>query len=175
MKFLFVLISLLQIRFILLEENIIKKDNRMILLNNTLVIQKEDIHICGSSICFKETSKCINNKCKCDKYHTSLNNDLVNCIYDYKLRIIAILLEFFFPFGVGHFYSLRYYYGYYKMIFFILPIIIRYLLLNRKFLLGINLFMLCNLLATALVFIEVFDIICFYYGYFKDGYGKKML
>ena len=65
---------------------------------------------CNSLNCPPLRGLCSNNICVCEEGFTTVNNKYIKtngifCNYILKSRYIAFILEFFFPFGAGHFYS----------------------------------------------------------------------
>ena len=78
-------------------------------------------------------SKYIN--CTCHKgYNTFIKINELKCNYKMYSKFKAGILEFFFGFGIGHFYSLRYSFGKFKLslyLFFILCCIVSYYQIKR--------------------------------------------
>ena len=71
---------------------------------------KTSYSICNTVNCPPLRGICKENQCICENGFITVNNKIiqnngVNCNYHLKNRIVAFLLEFFFPFGAGHFYS----------------------------------------------------------------------
>jgi hypothetical protein len=156
-------------------KNILILQGNSTVLNSSSNLYANEILKCGVEVCPIETSICYIHQCLCDKFHSSLKDDFILCTYELKFVLVAILLEFFFPFGIGHFYALRYIYGYFKLFFFIFPFLVRYMMINNKTLFQINLKLLSNIMASALALLQIFDIVCFFLGIFKDGNGKDLI
>ena len=97
-------------------------------LNNSDVIENKDSQrfnrqlqsTCNSVNCPSLQGFCKTDKCIClDGYMTvSDNNNFKFCNYEQKQSIVALLLESFGLFGVGHLYAGRVYYGLSKIFCF---------------------------------------------------------
>ena len=66
--------------------------------------------VCNALNCPPLRGLCSNDICVCEEGFTTVNNKYIKnngifCNYILKSRYIAFLLEFFFPFGAGHFYT----------------------------------------------------------------------
>ena len=91
-----------------MSNNIIQKLSFIILTLLTLI--DSTYSVCNSVNCPPLRGICSENKCICEENYATINNKYIQnngifCNYHLKSRFVAFLLEFFFPFGVGHFYS----------------------------------------------------------------------
>ena len=140
---------------------------------------------CNISNCPPVRGSCFSNVCVCDERYTTVNNQYVknngiNCNYELKYKLYAFLLEFFFPFGMGHYYS-----G--KTIFFIIKLFLfGGLILSCCFIAcflaedkitGCQtaltlIFLLC---AILLVILQIIDLVSYGFGIYYDGNGVPML
>lgn len=66
----------------------------------------EEILSCGKDLCYAKGSICFLDKCVCRECYITVDieNNYSNCNYSQKSSFIGFLLEFFIPFGIGHFY-----------------------------------------------------------------------
>jgi len=92
-------------------------------LNNTYA----NLEKCDNLKCLPQYGHCSSETtCICNKYyaHFLLNSGEISCSYKRKNQMIAFLLEFFIPFGAGHFYLGNIALGIIKLSFMLcLPII----------------------------------------------------
>jgi hypothetical protein len=81
----------------------------------------ENVTKCNSKTCDERGGICIGDYiCECKEDYTTLQS-AVNfkfCNYQKKSKLYTALIEFFFGFGIGHFYAERKVNGYFKMIMF---------------------------------------------------------
>lgn len=159
-----------------------------IFINNALVVLTQSqnqsatlpLGKCTLMNCPLMQGVCAGEVCVCGNGFVTVNKitDGHYCNYKSKQRLIAFLLEFFFPFGVGHLYAEN-----------LLLAIIKFSL----FALFLSLFCLelCCLqtklggclVVVSFVFVvdiiiwigfQMVDIIGYALGYYTDGYGVKM-
>ena len=127
---------------------------------------------------------CSGNECICEEGYITVNNKKVQnngvfCNYHTKSRFIAFLLEFFFPFGVGHFYSGNMVLAVIKLALFVVLICTCCAVLCCVTGKVVNTFsfVICVIVVLCIigiVFMEVFDLFCYAFGFYKDGNGVKM-
>lgn len=125
---------------------------------------------------------CFENECVCAIGFVSLTNSERQCTYEAKDHTIAFFLEFFLPFGAGHFYTLKYFTGFIKLALFlfmclfwcgdICGIRIRFAINSKWDRIHISLVVI-NLLA--LVIMHLIDLICFGFNIYLDGNNVEML
>lgn len=124
------------------------------------------------------------NQCECiEPYTTNINSPTVEiqCDYEQKVVKIAFLLEFFLPFGVGHFYAERYEFAVFKLFFFLITVISVILFVRAYYdkstqettelIYALNMVMFVPLLIAW----QIADIILFGYNTYVDGNGVEFL
>ncbi len=142
----------------------------------------ETEQICGAINCNAERGVCYMNTCYCFNGFTSLKGRDAYCDYKMKNHYVALLLEFFFPFGAGHFYAENYLLGSLKLAFVLFLIISICLFYNyftgdvsniktNKLIYLINTFLFC--LAVYLVW-NLVDLLLFGLNIYKDGNNINM-
>ena len=141
---------------------------------------------CDALNCPPLRGLCSNNICVCEEGFATVNtkqikNNGIFCNYKLKSWYVAFILELFFPFGVGHFYSGKTVLAGVKLGIFV-GLIISFLILlcvNSKYKLATNtisliftiLVLLCLL---SLILMEIFDLIAYVTGIYSDGNGVPM-
>ena len=150
----------------------------------TLSFIKLASSICNESNCPKSRGTCSGEYCIChDKYITMNNKNIKNsgiyCNYPLKSRITAFLLELFFPFGIGHFYSGNLLLAIIKLAIFILlfSMCCSLLCCAAGKMLGacssiISLIVILSL--VGLILMEIFDLVGYGFGIYNDGNGVIM-
>ena len=136
--------------------------------------------LCNSTNCNKPFGFCLDtNTCLCypgyaNVFEKGVNLKDVKCNYTRKRAINAALLEFFVPFGAGHFYGKRTVIGLAKLLFssFILLYFV-FLYYNtdmdhKIYRLYVTSWLFLFLLLPL---INVAELICFFTGIYVDGYG----
>ncbi len=158
--------------------------NILFLIIITLSIIKTSYSICNQNNCPPNRGYCRGNECICEPNFITLNNAYVKnngvyCNYKVKSRYMAFLLEFFFPFGIGHFYSGNTVLAIIKLALFIflLTMCCSVLCCVVGKVLSACSAIICILVLLSiigLVFMEVFDLISYGLGFYYDGNGVKM-
>jgi len=165
-------------------------------LHSSLCLESSNDFQCNELNCPFAKGQCINNQCYCfPGYITNNSNNntnlregrlneevIVQCNYEAKSHTIAFFLEFFFPFGVGHFYSQRYVQGCFKLLLFCLlclfwcgdicGIRIRFALNSQMD--KVHIFLVLLNLLTLLI-VHIIDLVCFGFQIYKDGNGVDMV
>ena len=138
--------------------------------------------ICNESNCPSSRGFCNNNnQCICQNNYITVNNEFVksngvSCNYHLKSRYIALLLEFFFPFGIGHFYSGKTLLAVIKLTLFIF-LVCAFLSVLCCFVgkvVSVCSTITCFLIVlclVGLVFMEIFDLVSYGLGFYYDGNG----
>jgi hypothetical protein len=148
--------------------------------NNTTKIDiSDEINpLCNQFNC--KEGNCFDNLCVCDYGYTTLKNSPTNiqCDYKKKERIIAVLLEFFFPIGIGHFYVGKYFTGLLKLSLFVIILLsistgICFSYYSKNSVIA-PFFILC---LSTLIFViwYLVDIVKFSFGYYLDGNGIELI
>ena len=141
---------------------------------------------CDSLNCPPLRGLCSNNICVCQEGFATVNNYYIKnngifCNYSLKSRFIAFALEFFFPFGAGHFYSGKTILACIKLGFFVLLIFssICALCLNamnesssKTGTIILTLIILISILGIILM--QIFDLIAYGAGIYSDGNGVAL-
>lgn len=150
--------------------------------DNKALLAETKLGLCDFSNCPLGKGTCFENSCVCSIGYTSLKNDKSYCEYEEKEHTIAFFLEFFLPFGAGHFYSARYLSGTIKLVLFamlclfwcgdICNLRIRFTLNSRWDKIHISL-VLINLIAFTCM--HLLDLVCFGFSIYLDGNGVDML
>ena len=143
---------------------------------------------CDFSNCPLGKGTCFENSCICNigwmtlpiNKESSKQHDF--CDYEQKDHSIAFFMEFFFPLGVGHFYSMRYLFGLIKLILAsvlclfwcgdLCGLRIRFALNSKwdKVHMGC---VLINFLSFTVM--HLIDLICFGFNIYKDGNDIDMM
>ena len=141
--------------------------------------------------CPIENGQCINNICQCFDEFYSLNNNLhpknetIFCEYRKMSRFGPLILEFFLP-TVGHFYAGKINLFIAKLFFIVFPLIGHCcgLTENRqnpdgtaKTLSTCNWILLILLIISAVIlpFFHIIDLICYSFGFYRDGNGVPFI
>ena len=151
----------------------------------TLSLMKSAYSVCNSINCPPLRGICNGNICVCEENFETINNKYIQsngiyCNYHLKSRFIAFLLEFFFPFGVGHFYSGKTYLFYVKFGLFLVLISMCCSVLCCVAPKSNNnpcSFVLCLILVLSLlglIIMEIFDLASYGLGIYNDGNGVQM-
>ena len=89
-----------------------KKINQKLLLLFFIILSqiKSAYSICNLDNCPPLSGFCSRDICICNRNYITINNKNIQsngifCNSPLKSRFVAFALEFFFPFGIGHFYS----------------------------------------------------------------------
>jgi hypothetical protein len=133
---------------------------------------------CSPSNCPPLQGICEKNVCICSKNFKTVNNQYIksygiNCNYQIKYKLIAFLLELFFPIGVGHIYAEKTNMAILKFtlfVIFILSFCGELCCLKSK----INNSVICLSFIFLLNFfawisIQIIDIVSYGLGYYNDG------
>lgn len=151
------------------------------LISQTL--SSEDIETeCTFANCPLGKGTCYENTCICSIGFTTQPKSKIDCEYEQKEHSISFFLEFFLPFGSGHFYAERVFFGIIKLCLFTLLCVfwcgdicglrIRFTLNSRWDKIHIGT-VLINLMAFSCL--HLVDLICFGFNFYKDGHGVDML
>lgn len=138
---------------------------------------------CTPTNCPMPNASCLDDKtCKCWDGYANFTpagqpDSTFYCSYAQKKQLPAFLLEFFFPFGVGHFYSGRTTFGIIKLLICLLPcivgLLVSFAILSKDPQEGcglITMICLCALGCTVAVW-QLADVIQFGLNNYKDGNG----
>ena len=150
----------------------------------TLCLIKTTYSVCNAVNCPPLRGVCSGDLCICEENYLTVNNKYIKsngvfCNYHLKSRYIAFLLELFFPFGVGHFYSGKIILASIKIGLFALMILMCCSVLccvNAKVVNTCS-FIICLILVLsilALFIMEIFDLISYGLGIYTDGNGIDM-
>jgi TM2 domain-containing membrane protein YozV len=126
-----------------------------------------------------------NSSCRCMPEYANFTPEGVKdanyCNYPRKKQLVAFLLEFFFTFGIGHFYAGRVGFGVAKLIVLLLPVI-GYILMCASVVakdtgncLGLVAVIITYGFCCAGSIWQLVDIILFGINNYKDGYGVPLL
>ena len=106
-----------------------KRNNKTLLFIFLITFNliKSSLSVCNIENCPPLRRLCNRNICFCEENYQTVNNKFVHsngifCNYKLKSRFVVFLLEFFFPFGVGYFYSGKTYFACIKIGLFVLMI-----------------------------------------------------
>lgn len=138
---------------------------------------------CNESNCSKPSGECIDDICLCSAGYTTIQsieeNDKVNtdtkyCNYSFKYKDWAAYYELVFPFGVGHFYAMRYFYGLVKFIIFWVLSFSNVIFKKRlRVYPKVETALTCLMWIFGLMYVA--DYILFNFDFYKDGNGIVML
>ena len=166
----------------IIKKNFSNKIFIIILLSLSLI--NSSYSACNESNCPKSRGTCSGGYCICnDKYITmnnkNINNNDIYCNYPLKSRITAFLLELFFPFGIGHFYSGNLLLAIIKLAIFILLFSMCYSILccAAGKILGacsVIISLIVILSIICLILMEIFDLVGYGFGIYNDGNGVMM-
>ena len=142
--------------------------------------------ICNASNCPPLRGLCSDNICVCEEGFTTINNKRIKnngifCNYRLKSRYIAFILEFFFPFGAGHFYSGKTILASIKLGLFVLLVISFFVILccrsknrNESNISSVIFTIVIILCLLSIVLMEIFDLIGYAAGIYVDGNGVEL-
>ena len=150
----------------------------------SLTLIKSAYSICNEGNCPSTRGMCSNNQCICNEKYITINNkdfrgNGIFCNYELKSRLIAFLLEFFFPFGAGHFYSGKIYLATIKLSLFVILICSCCCVLccfpgKDLNVCSISMCIIVVLCIISLVVMEIFDLVSYGLGIYNDGNGIEM-
>ena len=150
----------------------------------TFCLIKTAYSACNSVNCPPLRGVCSGKLCVCEEGYTTIKNKNIQsngvfCNYHLKSRFVAFLLELFFPFGVGHFYSGKILLSTIKIGLFVLMIVMCCSVLCCVNIKAINScsFVICLILVLcliALVLMEICDLLFYALGVYTDGNGIEM-
>lgn len=134
---------------------------------------------CNEKNCFYPNGRCINNTtCGCTREYASFKVDGEvsdhYCAYERKKQLVSFMLEFFFPFGVGHFYSGRVLIGILKLIVCFSQCIFAGLGVCFAKDAGMVLVILLLIFGCVYIVWELVDIILIALNIYKDGNGVPL-
>ena len=161
--------------------------NKLLLFIFLIIYQIQAVSsVCNPANCPPLRGLCSNNLCVCQEGFVTVNNNYVKnngifCNYILKSRFIAFILEFFFPFGVGHFYAGKKILATIKLGIFVTLIIsfIALLCFISKYRLVTNagsivLTVVIILCILILIIMQIFDLIAYGFGLYSDGNGVDL-
>jgi hypothetical protein len=138
--------------------------------------------ICSYENCPFSQGVCYDNKCLCAygfKTLSSASEPQINCNYHQKSKMTAFLLEFFFPFGLGHYYAGKFYFAIAKLVLFVFLFCNfcgELVCMNLRI---FKLFICSTLFAIAFscmwLTFQSIDLLCYLTGLYNDGYGISMI
>lgn len=144
--------------------------------------KKDSTFICDFNNCPLGQGTCFENECVCSIGFVSIRKSEYQCSYEVKDHSVAFFLEFFLPFGTGHFYTQRLFFGFIKLILAsficifwcgdICGLRIRFSLNSKWDKIHIGL-VLINLIVF--VGMHLFDLVCFGFNIYLDGNGIEMI
>ena len=163
----------------------------------TLSLIKTAYTACNLINCPPLRGLCESNQCICEESYATINNKYIqsngiSCNYHLKSRFVAFLLEFFFPFGVGHFYAGKTILAAVKLGILVLIIstcccVLCFVASKKRTNENANddsneksnacSFIVCIIFVLSLiglVIMEVFDLVCYGLGLYLDGNGVPM-
>ena len=150
----------------------------------SLTLIESTYSFCNEGNCPLTRGMCSNNQCICNEKYITINNkdfraNGIFCNYELKSRFIAFLLEFFFPFGVGHFYSGKIYLATTKLSLFAILICSCCCVLccipgKNLNACSISMCIIVVLCIISLVVMEIFDLVSYGLGIYNDGNGIEM-
>ena len=131
---------------------------------------------CGANNCANDKGICYLDKCFCYKDYESIKSSDIYCNYARKNHFVALLLEFFFPFGAGHLYTESYLISGLKLLYSVLLIFFFYLYYNsnvetnniKKHILVFMIVFYLFCLSLYLIW-NIIDWILFGFNIYKDG------
>jgi hypothetical protein len=135
--------------------------------------------VCSPSNCKLGNGECVNNICLCGSGYTTFysnnnnNNNLIRCNYDYKYKEYAAYYEAVLPFGVGHFYSLRYFHSFIKFTLFWFLSTVK-LIFKKEIRLSKALEKTYSILIWVFAILYVIDYIGFTFSFYTDGNGMTL-
>lgn len=137
------------------------------------VIQREKKDLNCESLCGINASCTKSGDCQCKEGFTNVLSVDRKCTYELKSQKVALMLEIFLFFGVGHFYCYRFIYGMLKLSFF--SFLLMYNMISQQTIIekdkekkrGTSIIMV--FLSAWLVLWVVFDITMFRMNMFRDG------
>ena len=145
----------------------------------SLIIQT--VSECNENNCPSYSGECIESYCLCAPgfttfYLTNQRNEDINvfCNYAYKYKEWAIWFELTMPFGVGHFYSQRYFHGMLKFILFWFLSFVK-VIFKKKVRGYPDLEKVAQILLWVFGIMYCIDYCGFTFDYYLDGNQMKML
>lgn len=136
--------------------------------------------ICNTHNCPPNSGECIDHSlCICAPGYTTFEmyntgNLRIFCNYAYKYKDWAAWFEMFLPFGVGHFYSRRYFYGSLKFALFWFLSFVK--VIFKKAVRGYpNLLKVSQIMLWVFGILYVVDSFGFTFDFYLDGNKMKML
>ena len=160
--------------------------NKLLFLLILICLIQSVTSICNALNCPPLRGLCSNNYCVCEEGFATVNNKYIKnngifCNYILKSRYIAFILEFFFPFGAGHFYSGKTTLAFIKLGLFVILIlsffgllcmIVKYRISTNAGSITLTFFTLLSLLI--LILMEIFDLVAYATGIYSDGNGVEL-
>ena len=151
----------------------------------TLSLIKSAYSWCNTLNCPSSRGLCNGNICVCEENYLTVNNKQIHnngifCNYHLKSRFVAFLLEFFFPFGVGHFYAGKSILAIIKLGLFVILISMCCSILccvvgkpsNNTC--SLILCLIAVLSIIGIIVMEIFDLVSYALGIYTDGNGVEM-
>ena len=145
----------------------------------TLSLIKSTYSICNVINCPPLRGFCQGNKCVCENNYITVNNNIIHnqgifCNYAKKSKLVAFMLEFFFPFGVGHFYSGKTLLAAIKLCLFLFLMCMCYCLLACVFGKVITAYsiLICFVVIVciiSLIVLQIYDLFSYAFGFYSDG------
>ena len=164
------------------HKNYFQKSLFVILI--TLSLIQSTYSVCNAVNCPPLRGVCSGNLCVCEEGYLTVNNKNIQsngvfCNYHLKSRFVAFLLEFFFPFGVGHFYSGKIVLAVIKLSLFVVLFCMCCAVLCCVSGKVVN---TCSFIISAIVvlcligivFMEIIDLVSYALGIYNDGNGIEM-
>ena len=130
--------------------------------------------------CFLPYGICLNKTaCLCmpdfaNVYKEEYSLENIKCTYKKKKLIIAGLLELFLPLSLGHFYIFQIKLGLIKLVYNLLVYSMCFILFAKSQEVSIQTMMICIFLSCLIPIWNITDMILFFTGYYKDGYGVHL-
>ena len=146
---------------------------------------------CTSSTCIEPEGQCIDDICLCSAGYTTIEdfynqipedsikllpikNEFSYCNYDYKYKEWAAWYEAILPFGIGHFYSLRYIHGIIKFLMYWF-LSFCHVIFKKKVRKYPELERVIKYTMWAFAMLYAVDYIGFTFSFYQDGNGMKLL
>ena len=158
--------------------------NFLLIKSITFSLIKSTYSACNSLNCPPLRGICSNNICVCEENYKTVDNNAIKsngvfCNYKLKSRFVAFLLEFIFPFGVGHFYSGKIILACIKLGLFVLLISMCCSVLICVSGKAVNAcsVIICLIVVLSIISIivmEIFDLVSYGLGIYNDGNGIEM-
>jgi hypothetical protein len=137
--------------------------------------------LCTKQNCYYPYGICTDAKtCRCmDEYASYKSPDdkkpqITYCTYRRSKQLVAFLLEFFLPFGVGHFYCGRIIFGMIKLLLMISPcIFVLFFIFGKSDITLVTMVLMC-LFGCGWTVWEIVDIVLFAINSYRDGNGVQL-